>query len=190
VPSSPSSDVAIRIAGLADARAVARLHANSWRRHYRGAYSDQYLDGDLDGERLAVWTARLGEQNNSVTLLAELDGQPVGFIHLQHDADPTWGSLVDNLHVAHNKQGGGIGTQLLERAMGIARRQRPASGVFLWVLEQNTAAQAFYLARGGTIRDGDPVPPPGGDPDNLVGEPRRLRVVWDVAKVSVLDSSD
>ncbi|MDQ3147017.1 MAG: hypothetical protein M3R01_08840 [Actinomycetota bacterium] len=29
------------------------------RRHYRGAYSDAYLDGDVLADRLAVWTGRL-----------------------------------------------------------------------------------------------------------------------------------
>ncbi len=32
-----------RLASPADAKAVADLHADSWRRHYRGAYSDAFL---------------------------------------------------------------------------------------------------------------------------------------------------
>ena len=33
-----------------------RLHADSWRRHYRGAFSDAFLDGDVAGYLLAEWT--------------------------------------------------------------------------------------------------------------------------------------
>jgi hypothetical protein len=43
-----------RMATLADSAAIATLHADSWRRHYRGAYSDQYLDGNIVEERQAV----------------------------------------------------------------------------------------------------------------------------------------
>lgn len=39
----------------ADAMAVATLHAESWRAFYRGAYRDEYLDGDVFEDRLRVW---------------------------------------------------------------------------------------------------------------------------------------
>jgi hypothetical protein len=51
--------------------------------------------------------------------------------------------------------------------------------VYLWVLEQNTAAQAFYEARGGRRADRRLVPPPGGHADRLRGSPVGLRYVWD-----------
>ena len=43
-----------REATRADAMAVARLHAESWRVHYRGAYRDAYLDGDVVEDRIRV----------------------------------------------------------------------------------------------------------------------------------------
>src|ERR1700676_4205977 len=36
-----------RVAGPADAAAAAELHVERWRSHYRGAYSDAFLDGDV-----------------------------------------------------------------------------------------------------------------------------------------------
>lgn len=36
-----------RPARATDSEAIAVLHADSWRRHYRGAYSDAFLDGDV-----------------------------------------------------------------------------------------------------------------------------------------------
>ena len=86
--------LAIRRGGPADADAIAGLHADSWRRHYRGAYADAYLDGDVVSERLAVWSARLAVDDRSTsTLLAEDDGEFVGFVHVAFDDDPRWGSL-------------------------------------------------------------------------------------------------
>ncbi|GIF48581.1 hypothetical protein Afe04nite_31200 [Asanoa ferruginea] len=53
---------------------MAALHAASWRRYYRGAYADAYLDGDIDADRLAVWTARLAATDpRRVTIVAEAD---------------------------------------------------------------------------------------------------------------------
>ena len=42
-------DLRFRPADADDAAAVAGLHADSWRRHYRGAFSDAFLDGDVVG---------------------------------------------------------------------------------------------------------------------------------------------
>jgi hypothetical protein len=57
--------------------------------------------------------------------------------------------------------------------------QRDSVGrLYLWVLEQNTAAQAFYEARGGVRVERGFAPPPGGDPQRLAGAPRRFRYVW------------
>ncbi len=173
-----AADVEIRLAHAADAPAVATLHANSWRRHYRGAYSDRYLDGDVDADRLAVWTERLSADGAHFTLLAEDRHRPVGFVHVVLDADATWGALVDNLHVAHPVQRSGIGTLLLDRAARIVVERRPGSGIYLWVLEQNEPAQAFYASRGGTLGDREPTTPPAGDPRNLVGAPAKLRIAW------------
>jgi hypothetical protein len=49
----------LRPAAAGDAVAIAALHADSWRRSYRGALRDEYLDGDIVPERVAVWRSRL-----------------------------------------------------------------------------------------------------------------------------------
>ena len=61
----------LRPAAGADAGRIAALHADSWRRHYRGAYSDAFLDGEVDADRLAVWTQRLHAPDPWVRLEAE-----------------------------------------------------------------------------------------------------------------------
>src|SRR6188768_3459087 len=46
--------IGLRPATAGDAGQIAALHADSWRRHYRGAYSDAFLDGDVLTDRLRV----------------------------------------------------------------------------------------------------------------------------------------
>ena len=165
-----------------DAQQVGLLHADSWRRHYRGAYADAFLDGDVDSDRTAVWTERLAVPGHTETVVAMESDELIGFVHVRFDADARWGSLVDNLHVRTARRGSGIGGRLLREA-GHAVVQRAATrAMYLWVLEQNIAAQGFYRANGGAAVETALVPPPGGDPARLNGSPACLRIAWaDVA---------
>jgi ribosomal protein S18 acetylase RimI-like enzyme len=139
-----------RAAVADDVEAIAGLHADSWRRNYRGAYLDAYLDGDVLADRRAVWTDRLGQpQFGSFTIVAERDSAIQGFAHTILDEDATWGALLENLHVRHDLQHQGIGTRLMAESARVLIQRRPSTGLYLSVLEQNTAAQAFYDARGG-----------------------------------------
>lgn len=147
----PVSNVRYREATERDVGDIAALHADSWRRHYRGAYLDAYLDGDIVSERLEVWTSRLAPPRmNQYTMCADANGEVIAFAHTVFGHDPEWGALLDNLHVRSNLKGEGIGTQLLSRAAQELIRQRPSEPLYLWVLDQNTAARSFYDARGGT----------------------------------------
>ena len=58
------------IATAEDTQAIATLHAESWRTTYRGAYSDEFLDGDVHANRMEVWGARLAapERNQFVVV--------------------------------------------------------------------------------------------------------------------------
>jgi GNAT superfamily N-acetyltransferase len=169
----------LRPAGVADAERVARLHADSWRRHYRGVYSDAFLDGDVESDRRAVWDQRLQAQDGSAaTIVAEDDGSLLGFVHVVFDEDPTWGALVDNIHVVFDRKRRGVGTRLMARAADAVIERSPTSGLYLWVNRQNTDAQAFYEARGGRCSEQAPSVAPGGDATRLNGSPLKLRYVW------------
>jgi ribosomal protein S18 acetylase RimI-like enzyme len=83
-----------------------------------------------------------------------------------------WGSLLDNLHVAGELKNQGIGTRLMaETARAVIERALSPS-LYLWVLKQNTSAQAFYEARGGSRTGEERSEPPGGGA--VVG----LRYYW------------
>lgn len=174
-------DLQFRVATPSDAGAIAALHAESWRRNYRGAYSDAFLDGNVRADRLTVWTARLREPDpRSQTIVADDSEGLVGFGHTIFEDDPRWGALVDNLHVAHGSKRRGIGSRLLGlTARAVVER---STGLYLWVLEQNHDARAFYEARGGRCVERAPVPPPGGVRARLNGSPVALRYAWSDAE--------
>jgi ribosomal protein S18 acetylase RimI-like enzyme len=172
------AELQLRLAGLADAEAVANLHADSWRRHYRGAYSDAFLDGDVFADRLAVWTDRLREPDpRRCTILADC-GSLVGFANTVFDDDPTWGALLDNLHVAEGHKHRGVGSRLLALTAEALIERPERTGLYLWVLEQNVDAQAFYEARGGRCVGRGLASPPGAIASRLNGSPAKLRYAW------------
>ena len=174
-----SAEPRFRNARPDDAPAVAALHADSWQRHYRGAFSDAFLDGDVTGYLLARWTERLaGPGSQACTIVAEHDGAMVGLAHTVFGEDPAWGSLLDNLHVVYGRKRLGIGTRLMALTARAVLDWSPSSGLYLWVLEQNVAAQAFYQSRGGIPTGSHEVTPPSGDPANLNGTPIGLRYAW------------
>jgi ribosomal protein S18 acetylase RimI-like enzyme len=171
--------VRLRPARLDDAEVIAELHAESWRRHYRGAYADAFLDGDVRADRTAVWKERLGRTTGGDhTVLAEHQGVVVGFAHTIFDKDPTWGALLDNLHVTPTHHRLGIGGRMLRRSAEVLVDSAPGSGLYLWVLEQNRSAQAFYKALGGVCVERGVVPDPGGVPGRLNGSPPCFRYAW------------
>ena len=130
----------------------------------RGAFSDAFLDGAVMSERRTVWAERLTRSESfRYTAVAEQDGVVVGFAHTVFDDDPTWGALVDNLHVVHQLKRHGVGRCLMAESARAVLERRCDSGLYLWVLQQNTAAQAFYEALGGRrVGEGLTEPPGGG----------------------------
>ncbi len=163
-----------RAATAADAAGIAALHADSWRRHYRGAYPDAYLDGDVGADRLAVWTERLAHPApaDRTTVVVDADGRIAGFVHTILHEDPEWGALLDNLHVRSDLKGTGIGTRLVAQSAAAVVAAPPVTGLYLWVLDGNDAARAFYAARGGAFVGQEPFDTPGG------GRAIGLRVSW------------
>lgn len=170
-----------REAAPRDVEAIAALHAESWRRNYRGAFSDAFLDDDVVAERLGVWTDRLTQPRaNHSSVIAEHSGMSAGFAHVVLDDDPMWGCLLDNLHVVHHLQGQGIGTRLMAQIAETVIERRPSAGLYLWALDQNKAARAFYEARGGTYVGRAKSEPPGGG--TVVG----VRYAWPDPSVLVI----
>ena len=170
------STVTMRVATPVDATRIAHLHADSWRRHYRFAYPTDFFGESLDEDRTSTWIARLSNQpDHTHTVVAEMDGQLVGFVHVVLDDDVRWGSLIDNLHVRHAIQRSGIGASLLDDAKSFAETSAATSRIYLWVLEGNHGARAFYRRAGGREVETVPAAPPALPGIN------KIRTVWSTA---------
>jgi GNAT superfamily N-acetyltransferase len=145
-------EIQYRLARSSDVQAIAALHADSWRRAYRGMLPDAYLDHEVFADRAAVWEARLNdadEQLVTLTVVAELNGEIVGFAHSVANEDPEWGTLLDNLHVRHDLKRSGIGRRLVAETAAWLEAHASTSGLHLWVLEDNVPARRFYESLGG-----------------------------------------
>jgi GNAT superfamily N-acetyltransferase len=144
-----------------DAPAIAALHAESWRFAYRGAYSDEYLDGPVYEDRARVWQERMSSPpRNQHVILAE-DGDTLVVCAYGAD-DERWGTLVDNLHVRPDRHGQGISKQLLASVASWCRAEYVGAGLYLWVLEQNSRARRFYESLGAKDVETKSSAPPGG----------------------------
>jgi GNAT superfamily N-acetyltransferase len=165
--------VTFRAAVAGDAGTIAALHAESWRNAYRGIYADHYLDHEVLDDRLGVWRARYASPDpNAFGILAMRGDELVGFAYTILDEDAQWGALLDNLHVRPDLKRGGVGTALMAETAREVIDRAPGSGLYLWVLEENHTARAFYGARGGVCTGREVSEAPGGG--DIVG----LRYSW------------
>ena len=166
--------VTLREANEHDVGAIAQLHADSWRSTYRGILSDDYLDNRVHSERAILWQTRFSEKSGKAffVILAEMGSDLSGFACVFPDEDPTFGSYVDNLHVAPQLTRQGIGRRLL---VEVARRliaDETPGGLYLWVMEKNLKARQFYSAVGAVEVDSDEF----SMPDNT--RVREVRCSW------------
>lgn len=143
--------IKLRPAQPADYPAIAALHADSWRRTYRGIYSDTFLDHDLDRNRSALWQGRLSAPaaNQHVTLAVEQE-KLIGFACLYLDDDPAFGALLDNIHVSASFQKSGIGRLLMTNCVHLVAEKATVKTLYLWVFEANQNAINAYERLGGT----------------------------------------
>jgi ribosomal protein S18 acetylase RimI-like enzyme len=163
----------LRAADASDAEAIAALHADSWRRSYRGMMPDAFLDGEALEDRRRVWHERLGTSDpDRCVIVAEDDARVVGFICTFARADAGWGAYIDNLHVVHDWKGRGLGRALMRRAAEWVCDTQPGTGVYLWVMEANAAARAFYDRLGARNVETISMADPGG------GRAPNCRYVW------------
>ena len=133
-PEGPDPDpLLLRPAREDDVRALAELHVAARRagRMPNGRRTVDEVAADLRAalEPDHVW-------------VAEADGRPVGYVRFV-EPDHRRCAWVDDLYVAPDVAGQGIGTALLELVQALL----PA-GFGLWVFAENHPARRFYAARG------------------------------------------
>ncbi|HTD06413.1 GNAT family N-acetyltransferase [Undibacterium sp.] len=163
----------LRTATLSDAAAIAHLHAENWRRTYRGVLQDAYLDNEVQAERLNSWEERLrAPASNQYIVVAENAGAVSGFACAFANEHPQWGHYLDNLHVAADSKGQNIGAQLMADVASWCGGTDAARGLYLWVVQANHSAIRFYQRMGGVAADEELWEPPGG------GKVLTLRYLW------------
>jgi ribosomal protein S18 acetylase RimI-like enzyme len=156
---------AVRRAREDDVVAIAEVQIASWRAAYRGIIVDATLDG-MDIAKHAIQWQRSFDQRAPIWV-AEAEEAVVGFVGLR-------GNEITVLYVQPDRQRRGIGRALLESALATIASEG-AGLAWLWVLEANATARAFYAAVGGRISDSGPVRVEG---QTLT----QVRYLWDLPR--------
>lgn len=151
--------VIVRQARAEDGSAVGEAHAEAWRIAFADLFESGFLQQAVR-ERRERWTAWLAGQLPSGTqvLVAEVDSQVVGLVHLgPHDPDAGVGEVFA-LYVHPDHWGTGASQTLLDEAV----RRLHADGhirVVLWAHAEAVRARRFYERCGwsptGRTRDFD-----------------------------------
>jgi nitrogen regulatory protein PII-like uncharacterized protein len=97
--------ISYRIANSSDIEAIAIIHTNSWKRSYRGIYTDHYLNFEVEEDRMRIWKLRFETPENQHIIVAEIEKKVVAFICIFLNKEAEFGSLIDNLHVKFEFQG-------------------------------------------------------------------------------------
>lgn len=142
----------IRRAVHDDAKALRAFACDSFVATYAEFNTPKDLSGYIEQHfTLKKTEARLAEPTMT-TLLAELDGNVVGYTQFQPNACPVdvagdWPAEMERLYVDANMQGRGVAQQLLDAV----QRELAAGGatdLWLGVWQQNPRAIAFYEKSG------------------------------------------
>ena len=163
----------IRKATLQDARAIAKVHVQSWQETYRGHLADHVLDRLSVESRTIMWTdaintARntakttnvatnliIGNVENGVSsqlFVAEIEGEIVAFAsagmlrHEDQDLDTSIETELYAIYCLNKFQGLGIGKALLEPIVEMFL-DRGFHKMLVWVLTTNPSKH-FYMHLG------------------------------------------
>lgn len=133
-----------RLAPHDDRAAVAQVYVSTWREAYAGIVEQEYLDALSPG----AWAASL-DDHADCTWVACAGGEAAGVCTYGPARDGAlagWGEIV-SLYVLPERSGCGIGSRLLDAALD-ALAVEGFERAYLWVLEENRGARAFYERRG------------------------------------------
>ena len=142
--------ISLQDASFSDYPSIAKLHAENWKRHYRGIYSDEFLDHEVETDRLNIWRQRLAAPApDQQIIIARQDESIVGLACFYLNEHPQFGTYLDNLHVALPMQGSGIGKRLMRACAQRILDKADNKAMYLWVFEANINARRVYDRLGG-----------------------------------------
>ena len=132
-----------------EAEPIAAVHVHGWRDTYAHLLPDRFYDEQAYQRRVAMWRRIIDDRDPLNTVrVAEIDGVIVGFAM----AGPARGDdavrerELYSIYLEAAQHGAGAAQALLDAVLG----REPAQ---LWVVSDNTRAQAFYR-RNGFAADG------------------------------------
>lgn len=164
---SSHTDTAFRVATVDDIPAIVALVQSAYRGEsgLRGWTTESHL---LDGQRTdAQDVAEVIARTGSQVLLAEREGVLLACCHIERQGESAYFGMFA---VNPDRQGGGLGRQVLGEAERIAREQWHCQWMDMTVIEQRNELIAWYERRG-YVRTGQYKPFPYGD--ERFGIPRR-----------------
>lgn len=133
-----------------DAKALARVHIDSWRAAYRGLVADSFLDC-LDYERRTIRFRESLSASADETYLAEEQDAVLGILTLgacrDEDVDPEATGEIWGIYLAPDHWRKGVGRWMCQFAEQLLD-SRGYTVVMLWVFEGNQSARRFYEAMG------------------------------------------
>lgn len=136
----------IRIGAASDAEAVASVHVRSWQAAYAHVFPAESLAALSVDTRAAQW-------RRCPPLVAEDDGEIVGFVSVGASRDDDADGELYAIYVDPERWGAGAGAELI--SAGEARlRELGYRDVVLWVLEDNPRTRRFYEAAGWQLDGG------------------------------------
>jgi GNAT superfamily N-acetyltransferase len=143
----------IRPATEADARALAEIQARGWRHAYADIVDPERMPDPDESE--PRWRAFVADPATDAIVL-EQERIVAGFASFGASRDAGTDARTGELYAIYvepGAQGAGVGTVLLEAAVG-GLRERGFADAMLWTLQGNGLARAFYERHGWAVDEG------------------------------------
>ena len=131
------------------------MHVETWQAAYRGVVSDEGLDALDVAERTERWRGNLSAPVAARTIVAERDGEVVGFAGFGPDSDGGAEGELYAIYVHPSAWSTGAGRALMERVE--TELHADYDEAILWVLRDNPRARRFYERAGWTLDGGEKV---------------------------------
>ena len=128
-----------------DAAAIGRVYCEGWKAAYRGLMPDFFLNA-LTPENCAPKPDHIAPDRRFV---AEVDGEVVGTVTFGKGREDASMAEIQSIYVLPEYWNRGLGSALFRAVVDTAKAQG-YPGLYVWTLEGNLRAKAFYEHMGMT----------------------------------------